>query len=82
MEAFQQFQLPSVQSSGLVFIQETGEADGFVAMELCRLPDVVLVQNMQLWKAKGLTCFTNPSIDFFVQEAVLHCLHLSSFDGC
>ena len=56
MEALQLLQAYPIWGRCLKIIEETGEDDRPVHLELCGLPDVVLVQDASLQAAKSWPC--------------------------
>ena len=70
VELFQQFDMMSIQGPGLTSIEKAGEDDCFVDLQLCRLLDVVLVQDARAKSAEGLACFADPCVDLFVKGTI------------
>ena len=70
MEALQLLQVSPVQGPCLITIEEAGENDRPVYLELRELPDVVLVQDMRLQAAKSLSGLADPGADLLVASPV------------
>ena len=58
------------QGPCLTTIEEAGESDRPVHLELRELPDVVLVQDASLQAAKSLTGLADPGTDLLVETPV------------
>ena len=67
MEALQLLQVSPVQAPCLTTIEQAGENDRPVYLELCGLPDVVLVQDTGLQAAKSLADLADPGADLLVE---------------
>ena len=70
METLQLLQVSPVHGSRLTTIEEAGKNDRPVHLELCGLPDVVLVQDASLQAAKSLTGLADPGADLLVETPV------------
>ena len=70
MEALHLLQVSSVQGPCLTTIVEASENGRPVHLELCGLPDVVLVQDASLQAAKSLAGFADPGADLLVEIPV------------
>ena len=70
MEALRLFQVSPVQGQCLTTIEEAGENDHPVFLELRGLPDVVLVQDASLQVAKSLAGLADPGADLLVETPV------------
>ena len=70
MEALQLLQVSPVQGPCLATIEEAGENDRPVHLELHGLPDVVLVQNASLQAAKTLAGLADPGANLLVETPV------------
>ena len=70
MEALQLLRVSPVQAPYLTTIEEAGENDHPVHLELCGLPDVVLVQDASLQAAKSLAGLADPGADLLVETPV------------
>ena len=68
MEALQLLQMFPVQGPCLTAIEEAGENDRPVHLELHGLPDVVLVQNASLQAAKSLAGLADPGADLVTAD--------------
>ena len=66
MELFQLFQVPSVQGPRLTSIEEAGEDNGPVYLDLRGQSDVVLVQDTCSQAAEGLAGLAYRGVDLFV----------------
>ena len=66
MEALQLLQVSPVQGPCLATIEEAGENDRPVHLELRGLPDVVLAQDERLQAAKSLAGLANLGADVLV----------------
>ena len=70
MEALQLFQMSPVQGPCLTTIEEAGENDRPVHLELRGLPDVELAQDVSHQAAKSLTGLADPGADLLVETPV------------
>ena len=70
MEALQLLQVSPVQGPCLTTIEEAGENDHPVHLELRGLPDVVLAQGASLRAAKSLAGLADPGAGLFVENPV------------
>ena len=70
MEALQLFQVSPVQGPCLTTIEEAGENDRPVHLELREPPDVVLAQDTSLQAAKSLAGLADPGADLLVETPV------------
>ena len=70
MKALQLLQVFPVQGPCLTTIEEAGENDRPVHLELCGLPDVVLNQDASLQAAKSLSGLTDPGADLLVESPI------------
>ena len=70
MEALQLLQVSPVQGPCLTTIEEAGENDHPVHLELRGLPDVVLVWDASLQAAKSLAGLADPGADPLVETPV------------
>ena len=70
MEALQLLKVSPVQGPCLTAIEEAGENDRPVHLELRGLPDVVLVQDGSLQTAKSLAGLADPGSDLLVETPV------------
>ena len=70
MEAFQLLQVSPVQGPCLTNIEEAGENDRPVHLELRGPPDVVLAQDASLQAAKSLAGLADPGADLLVETPV------------
>ena len=70
MEALQLLQVSSVQGPCLAAIEEAGENDRPVHLELHGPPDVVLAQDASLQAAKSLAGLADPGADLLVETPV------------
>ena len=59
-----------VQGPCLTTLQEAGENDRPVHLELCGLPDVVLAQDASLQAAMSLASLADPGADLLVETPV------------
>ena len=69
MEVLQLLQVSPVQGPYLTTIEEAGENDRPVHLELCGLPDV-LAQDASLQAAKSLAGLADPGADLLVETPV------------
>ena len=67
MEALQLLQVSPVQGPCLIAIEEAGENDRPVHLELRGLPDVVLVQDASPQAAKSLAGLADPGADLLIE---------------
>ena len=70
MEALHLLQVCPVHGPCLTTIEEAGENDRSVHLELCGLPDVVLAEDASLQAAKSLAGLANPGADLLVETSV------------
>ena len=70
MEGLQLLQVSPVQGPCLTTIEEAGENDRPVHLELRGLSDVVLTQDVNLQAAKNLAGLADPGADLFVETSV------------
>ena len=70
MEALRLLQVSPVQDPCLTTIEEAGENDHPVYLELRGLPDVVLAQNASLQAAKSSAGLADPGADLLVETPV------------
>ena len=70
MEALQLLQVSPVQGPCLTSIEEAGENDRSVHLDLHGPPDVVLVQDSSLQAAKSLAGLADPGADLLVATPV------------
>ena len=70
MEALQLLQVSPVECPCLTTIEEAGENDRPVRLELRGLPDVVVAQDASLQAAKSLAGLADPGADFLVETPV------------
>ena len=70
MEALQLLRVSPVQDPCLTTIEEAGENDRPVHLDLRRLPDVVLAQGASLQAAKSLADLADQGADLLVETPV------------
>ena len=70
MEVLQLLQVSPVQGPCLTTIKEAGENDRLVHLELCGLPDVVLVQDTSIQAARSLAGLADPGANLLVETPV------------
>ena len=70
MKALQLLQVSPVQGPCLTTIEEAGENDRPVHLQLRGLPDVVLVQDTSLQAAKSFVGLADPGADLLVETPV------------
>ena len=70
MEALQLLHVSPVKSPCLTTIEEAGDNDRPVHLELRGLPDVVLVQDASIQAAKSLAGLADPGADLFGETPV------------
>ena len=70
MEALQLLQVSPVQDPCLTTIEEAGENNRPVHLELRGLPDIVLLQDASLQAAKSLAGLADPGADLLVETPV------------
>ena len=70
MEALQLLQVSPVQGPCLTTVEEAGENDRPIHLELRGLPDVVLVQESSLQAAKNLAGLADPGANLLVETPV------------
>ena len=80
MEALQLLQVSPVQGPCLTTIEEAGENDRPVHLELRRLPDVVLAQDASLQGANSLAGLADPGAGLLVETPVAADLTVEVFE--
>ena len=70
MEALQLFHVSPVQGPCLKTVEEAGENDRHVHLELCGPPDAVLVRYASLQAAKSLAGLADPGADLLIETQV------------
>ena len=93
MELFELLQMSPVQGPRLASIEEAGEDNSPVHLELCGQLDGMLVQDTNSKTTESLAGLTDPGVDLFIQAAVIadgttkvfheviHRLQLGALDG-